>query len=110
MRYLLIFFLLLSTLSYSQEIFIPNSFTPNNDGVNDHFGAFCSETDTISYYELLIFNSDGKMVFNTNNICDKWLGGYDYYNSSRSFVYKVQYKFTTDKFIKSKIGFVYLIR
>lgn len=55
-------------------IILPNSFTPNNDGLNDCFG--------IKYYrdvqnlEFIIFNRYGIVVFKTNNTADCWDGNY----------------------------------
>lgn len=53
---------------------LPNSFTPNNDGLNDCFG--------IRYYrdvqnlEFFIFNRYGNVVFKTLNANDCWDGNY----------------------------------
>ena len=55
-------------------IILPNSFTPNNDGLNDCFG--------IKYYrdvqnlEFIIFNRYGITVFKTNNAAACWDGNY----------------------------------
>lgn len=58
----------------STELFIPNSFTPNNDGINDDFGSFAVAAYS---YELLIFNRWGKLVFQTNDLNEKWKGEND---------------------------------
>jgi len=52
-------------------ISIPNSFTPNGDGLNDQFiisGKF------ISAYELQIFNRWGEVLFQTNDLDLGWDG------------------------------------
>ena len=55
-------------------IILPNSFTPNNDGLNDCFG--------IKYYrdvqdlDFIIYNRYGNMVFKTNNAAACWDGNY----------------------------------
>jgi len=55
-------------------IFLPNSFTPNGDGLNDCFG--------IKYYrdiqnlEFIIFNRYGNTVFRTHNADECWDGNY----------------------------------
>ncbi|MEO7306850.1 MAG: gliding motility-associated C-terminal domain-containing protein [Ferruginibacter sp.] len=55
-------------------IILPNSFTPNNDGLNDCFG--------IRYYrdvknlDFIIFNRYGNIVFHTHNADECWDGNY----------------------------------
>jgi gliding motility-associated-like protein len=54
------------TVCESQErIFIPNSFSPNDDGVNDYFTVFTKEDLKINY--LRIFDRWGEMVFENTN-------------------------------------------
>ncbi len=54
------------------HLYIPNTFTPNDDGINDRFRIFgfskCSET------YLAIYNRWGKMIFETNNLSESWNG------------------------------------
>ena len=54
--------------------FIPNSFTPNGDGINDTFGAYGLE---ISTYNLTIFDRWGKLIFESNNLAIPWDGKVD---------------------------------
>lgn len=51
------------------EIFIPNVFSPNNDGVYDNFTITNAE-----YYknELTVFNRWGQSVFDANNYKNNW--------------------------------------
>jgi gliding motility-associated-like protein len=54
-------------------LFLPNSFTPNGDGINDSFtpkGFGISE----QAYAFLIFNRWGELVFETNNVLEGWDG------------------------------------
>jgi len=55
------------------NIFVPNTFTPNNDGVND---LFYPVTDGIvaTDYELLIFDRWGNLIFTTNDLNEGWNG------------------------------------
>jgi len=60
-------------------IFIPNTFSPNNDGMNDYF--FPRSGTTISIKSLSIFNRWGQLVFQkqnflSNNAADGWNGKY----------------------------------
>ena len=54
------------------EIYIPNSFTPNDDDRNDLFSA--NFQCDYSYYSMVITDRWGNIVFNSNNINLKWDG------------------------------------
>ncbi len=64
------------TIEAKQEfdLFIPNAFTPDADGLNDQFiirgGGFDS-------YHLQIYNRWGQMVFETDNFSEWWDGTYN---------------------------------
>jgi len=62
-------------LSVGEEliIYVPNSFSPNGDGVNDLFGPVISGGD-VSDFEMLIFNRWGELIFQTNDITQRWNG------------------------------------
>ena len=63
----------------SSYIHIPQAFSPNGDGINDHFTLF---TNNIAEYEIRIFNRWGEMVYRsgdlqeTNNLDKGWDGFY----------------------------------
>ncbi|HEY1046745.1 MAG TPA: gliding motility-associated C-terminal domain-containing protein [Bacteroidia bacterium] len=64
------------------KIFIPNAFTPNNDGKNDVFIPrailiFNQTGNPILDYELEIFNRWGERVFFTNDVNQGWDGVYN---------------------------------
>ncbi len=51
------------------ELFVPNSFTPNGDGVND---SYLVRGSGIESFSMTIINSKGKVVFQTTNINEAW--------------------------------------
>jgi gliding motility-associated-like protein len=55
------------------EIWVPNVFTPNNDGINDIFKA---KTKEIQKLQLYIYNRWGNMVFETHDVNMGWDGKY----------------------------------
>lgn len=55
--------------------FVPNSFTPNNDGLNDHFGAIFNNCDYRNF-SLLVFNRFGEQVFAGYSSQEQWDGTY----------------------------------
>lgn len=60
-------------------LFVPNSFTPNNDGLNDGFGAYTAFPNNLINYQLKIFNRWGEQIFVSNNYNVKWDA---YYNGT----------------------------
>lgn len=57
----------------SDQIFFPNTFTPNNNGQNDKFKLYSNVVQTM---RLIIFNQWGEKVFETNDIRGEWDGYY----------------------------------
>jgi gliding motility-associated-like protein len=57
----------------SLYVYVPNAFTPNEDGLNDTFGG-------LGYgfkdYHLIIYNRWGQLVFETDKQSDQWDGTY----------------------------------
>ena len=55
------------------NLFIPNAFTPDNDGLNDSFlplgGGFVTES-----YSFMVFNRWGNLVFKTDDPDEAWIG------------------------------------
>ena len=49
------------------QVYIPNVFSPNNDGTNDYFTLFANEQQVESIERLTIFSRWGEQVFNQNN-------------------------------------------
>jgi gliding motility-associated-like protein len=72
-------------------VYIPNSFTPNNDGIND---AWRPVTLNVERYEVWIYDRWGTEVFYTNDMDEYWLGevrGGDHYVQSGAYVYRFIY-------------------
>ncbi len=58
------------------NVFIPNSFTPNNDGFNDIWAVYGTDIDP-DRFELAIFNRWGKVVYETTELDEGWVGQAD---------------------------------
>lgn len=56
------------------EIIVPNTFTPNNDGVNDFFNILISN---LADYNIKIFNRYGTLVFTSDKILNSWDGNFE---------------------------------
>jgi gliding motility-associated-like protein len=55
------------------NLYVPNSFTPNNDNRND---VFIPVGKDISTFKMKIFNRFGEEIFNSTNINNGWDGTY----------------------------------
>lgn len=58
------------------SLFIPNAFTPNQDGTNDYFQVI---GEGVSQFEIIIYNRWGAEVYRSTDLNDKWDGGFDAY-------------------------------
>jgi gliding motility-associated-like protein len=57
----------------SPDVFIPNSFTPNEDGLNEIFYVVGADKED---YEFMIFDRWGEMIFHSNDPAKGWDGKY----------------------------------
>lgn len=60
-------------INVNDYIFIPNAFSPNNDGINDVFRV---HGKYIKDLEMFIYNRWGELVFYSENPTDGWNGTY----------------------------------
>ena len=69
-------------------LYVPNAFTPNNDGVNDVFKA---EGVNIRGYQMHIYNRWGQLIFTSDDPEEPWLGnvqGGDHYAPDGLYMWK----------------------
>ena len=57
-----------------QVVYVPNAFSPNNDGVNDAFFAVTQDPDFWLEWEMVVFSRWGDIVFRSNDPRTKWDG------------------------------------
>jgi len=89
-------------------VYAPNSFTPNNDGINDVFNI-----SGVGIYEptLIIANRWGDLFYQTDDIKKGWTGdnGRGYYSQDGIYTWRLSYKDYLN-FSREIQGIVYLIR
>ncbi len=95
------------------NVFIPNSFTPNADGLNDVFKPVFSPYGLdAKTYRMEIFDRWGKIVFSTSDFTKGWDGGVqekgDNPTKQDSFVYKIKFKDLEGR-IYEKVGNLLLL-
>ncbi len=94
-------------------IFVPNSFTPDDDGVNDFFYPILNGIDENDYL-FSVFDRHGNILFETNDVDDKWNGSYrdelDYYAADAWFTWKLVVKELGSTEKKEYLGTVLVVR
>ncbi|MBQ4440997.1 MAG: gliding motility-associated C-terminal domain-containing protein, partial [Bacteroidales bacterium] len=58
-----------------QELWVPNSFTPDGDGLNDRFVPVFSYPGEVRNFEMMVYDRWGSMVFLTTDMDAGWDGG-----------------------------------
>ena len=91
-------------------IYLPNSFTPNGDGMNDMFIPVVNMMDK-DYYKFYIFNRWGELIFSTTDPTKGWDGTQKGVKSKEDvYVWKIQGRSTLSTEKKEWIGHVNLLR
>lgn len=89
------------------KVFIPNTFTPNKDGLNEYF---LPNIDCYSSFKLMIFDRWGKFLFQTTSRNEVWDGTYNGSSlSSGMYIYKLKVVDTEGK-IKEHNGYIQILR
>jgi gliding motility-associated-like protein len=96
-----------SHLLQSDTIYVPNAFTPNNDGKNDVFGA-AGKIQGVFFMQ--VFNRYGELVFQSSSISNRWNGMYkNQLQQTGAFVYAIRYMNNRKQVVIKKGSFL-LIR
>jgi len=92
------------------EVFIPNSFTPNGDGINDLFGI---KGANLIDFEMRVFDRWGKLVFHSADPDKKWNGSHQdgsYHNQTSTYNYLIKYRGIAEEDATEITGQVTVIR
>lgn len=91
------------------DLFLPNAFSPNGDGINDFIELYGSYAG-IRYLSITIFDRWGEKVFSSNDLNFRWDGTYrGVLLEPNIFVYTLDVIFLTGRSVNSK-GSITLIR
>jgi gliding motility-associated-like protein len=99
------------------QIFVPNSFTPNNDGNNDAWIPVITGQELIAQYECWVFDRWGKLVYFSTTPGEPWVGdngidgeGTHYVSSTEAFTWRIEIKMVDGLGARTQTGHVYLVR
>jgi len=94
-------------ISMDCDLFIPNAFSPNGDGINDEFKVMQTE---IQQFIMQIYDRWGELVYETNNPNSGWDGKFNEMNCNiGAYVYYIKATLADSKTIERK-GNVTLLR
>lgn len=94
------------------SVYAPNTFTPDNDGVNETFYPVCHGF-TPDDYSLRIFDRWGELVFESKDPTQSWIGnfqGQSYFAPDGIYVWQLSVRSLYKAEIQSFSGFVTLLR
>ena len=102
------------TVDREEFIFVPNSFTPDQDGINDVFMPVMSGVDeeNPSYY-FAIYNRWGDVIFETTDYKQAWTGNVhdgDYYAQDGVYLWVLKVKLSESDLTREMQGHVTLVR
>lgn len=88
---------------------IPNSFTPEGDGLNDYFKPV-TDFDQITFYSLKVFSRWGQPIFHTNTLNEGWDGLNNGSHAPRgTYIYELIYSKQGKRPVRQR-GTVYLMQ
>jgi gliding motility-associated-like protein len=97
----------------SFNLYMPNAFTPDDDGINDVFKPVMSSTEEIREFEFQIVNRWGEIIFQTDDPEKGWIGNArngDYYTHNDLFTWSVTVRFNNLQTDKKYTGTVTVLR
>lgn len=94
------------------DVYIPNVFSPNNDGINDKFSPLTGVTCELSNYLLRIYDRWGALVFESRNPEEGWDGTFQSkVIAASSYVWQLSYQVIQNEemIYNDKIGTVSIL-
>ncbi len=94
----------------SCSIYVPNAFTPDDNGVNELFQP--SVDCELAFYQFQIYNRWGELVFTSQNPSEAWNGdsGSGYFAPNEIYIYHLVYQSVNDIEMKEVQGSITLLR
>lgn len=96
-------------MPFDNNLFVPNAFSPNNDGNNDIFLPLTS--DMLKFFSLTIYNRWGEVIFKSNDHLIGWDGTVNHQPCPQGvYVWKCEYQFDSNPEMQTRIGHLVIIK
>jgi len=93
------------------DVYVPNAFTPNHDGINELFRPSIFTTWPVEDYSFMVYDRWGEVIFHTEEPGKGWMGDvHDGEHFVRDGVYVWEIKITSNTVAKKLNGHVLIIR
>ena len=102
------------TIGEEFNMYVPNSFTPDGDNINDYFLPVILGPELLDFYELRITDRWGVLLFESNDTKEPWLAdfnqGGEYYVISDVYIWQVKMRLKGAERSELVTGHVTVIR
>ena len=96
------------------NMYVPNTFTPDDDGVNDTFSPILTGIGLIEEYNFAIFDRWGHKVYETDDPAGVWIGDFKgnatHYTQDDVYVWQVKLRLRGEDESRFETGHVTLLR
>lgn len=101
------------TVGSGFKLYMPNAYTPDNDGLNDGFRPVLDSKREIAKYQMMIFNRDGQKIYESDDFNQAWYGNSNesnYYVKDGVYLWKIKVWLNGDVEPKEYSGNVVIVR
>lgn len=93
-------------------LYIPNAFSPDNDGQNDAWQIFGQDVDP-SHFHARVWDRWGQLVFESRDLEEVWIGGFQggmHYVQAETYVYVIEARSLSTAAEHTVKGYVTVLR
>ncbi|MFT4660486.1 MAG: PKD repeat protein [Patiriisocius sp.] len=94
-------------ISPDETIYVPGAFTPDEDGLNELFFPVIEGSPIINFYEFILYDRLGHIVYETSDPLEKWNGSFKGYTENYTtdglytWLMRIKFDGSTDTVLKT---------
>jgi gliding motility-associated-like protein len=99
------------TVMDCEQFFVPNAFTPDGGEFNNDWGPVFADPNSLAYFQLLVFNRWGEIIWESLDPNARWDGAYKGDVAQDGvYTWKLTYGFNKDEYKEVVNGHVNILR